>query len=240
MSDQDISSATIEQVLLNDDLSKLSVEQRLSYYNAVCKSIGVNPLTKPFGYITLNNKLVLYAKRDCTDQLRSLKNISIVITSRETIGDIYVVTARASNPDGRTDESTGAVNLKNIAGDALANAYMKAETKAKRRVTLSLAGLGFLDESEIETTTSTVVQPETPAIPEKVPAKEHSLDELKNFILANRAIIGWTTETMWGEIQKLQPEANHVDMLTRETLVTVIKQMKALHEAQVSDKNPIK
>jgi hypothetical protein len=28
---------------------------------------------------------------------------------------------------------------------------MKAETKAKRRVTLSISGLGFLDESEIET-----------------------------------------------------------------------------------------
>src|SRR5664280_2481741 len=99
MMDQEISAATIEQVLLNDDLSKLTSEQRISYYNAVCKSIGVNPLTKPFGYIELNHKLVLYAKRDCTDQLRSLKNVSIVITARETIGDIYVVTARASNPD---------------------------------------------------------------------------------------------------------------------------------------------
>jgi hypothetical protein len=36
-----------------------------------------------------------------------------------------------------------------LKGDALANALMKAETKAKRRVTLSLAGLGWLDETEI-------------------------------------------------------------------------------------------
>lgn len=34
--------------------------------------------------------------------------------------------------------------------EALANALMKAETKAKRRVTLSIAGLGLLDESELE------------------------------------------------------------------------------------------
>ena len=34
---------------------------------------------------------------------------------------------------------------------ALANAIMKTETKAKRRATLSICGLGFLDESEIET-----------------------------------------------------------------------------------------
>lgn len=33
----------------------------------------------------------------------------------------------------------------------MANALMKAETKAKRRVTLSICGLGLLDESEIDT-----------------------------------------------------------------------------------------
>jgi hypothetical protein len=32
-----------------------------------------------------------------------------------------------------------------------ANAIMKAVTKAKRRVTLSICGLGFLDETEVET-----------------------------------------------------------------------------------------
>ena len=31
------------------------------------------------------------------------------------------------------------------------NAKLKAITKAKRRVTLSICGLGFLDETEIET-----------------------------------------------------------------------------------------
>src|SRR5690606_14334225 len=35
--------------------------------------------------------------------------------------------------------------------DELANALMKAETKAKRRATLSICGLGMMDESEIET-----------------------------------------------------------------------------------------
>ena len=38
-----------------------------------------------------------------------------------------------------------------LKGDALANALMKAETKAKRRVTLSIAGLGWLDETELDT-----------------------------------------------------------------------------------------
>jgi hypothetical protein len=145
-----LDAATIEQVLVGGDLSKLTPEQRLAYYKSVTTSIGLNPLTKPFEYIVLNGKMVLYARRDCTDQLRTLRNISITIASRETIGEVYVVTARASTPEGRTDESTGAVSMKGLAGEALANAMMKAETKAKRRVTLSIAGLGMLDETEAD------------------------------------------------------------------------------------------
>lgn len=160
----------IEAALIQGDLSKLTPEQRVSYYKSVCESVGLNPLTKPFEYITLNNKLTLYAKRDATDQLRTLKGVSITIPSREVLGEVYVVTARAKDKDGREDESTGAVCITGLKGESLANAYMKAETKAKRRVTLSVCGLGLLDESEVESipgakgepiqTNAEVVQPE--------------------------------------------------------------------------------
>jgi hypothetical protein len=42
------------------------------------------------------------------------------------------------------------VPIANLKGEARANAFMKAETKAKRRVTLSICGLGILDETEID------------------------------------------------------------------------------------------
>jgi len=141
-------AAMLETVVVGGNLSQLSPADRLLYYRQVCESIGLNPLTKPFAYIMLNGKLTLYARRDATDQLRKLHAVSLEIVSRETIGDVYQVTARAKDRDGRTDESTGAVAIKGLSGEALANAYMKAETKAKRRVTLSLVGLGWLDESE--------------------------------------------------------------------------------------------
>jgi hypothetical protein len=141
----------LEQVLIGGDLSRLTEAQRLAYYRAVCQSLGLNPLTKPFEYLTLNGKLRLYALRDCADQLRRLHGIIIHITNRERLQDIYIVTARAKDRAGREDESTGTVALGALKGDALANALMKAETKAKRRVTLSLAGLGWLDETELET-----------------------------------------------------------------------------------------
>jgi hypothetical protein len=142
-------SDIMERVIALGDLGKLSPEERTEYYLAVCKSVGLNPLTKPFDYIPLGGKLTLYANRSATDQLRTIHKVSLTIVSREMVGDCYIVTARATKGDGTSDESTGAVAMGGLRGDALANAYMKAETKAKRRVTLSACGLGMLDESEV-------------------------------------------------------------------------------------------
>ena len=146
-----VPAALQEKVLVGGDLSKLSSQERLTYIGAVCNSLGLNPLTRPFEYINLSGKLTLYARKDATEQLRSLRGISIEIVSREVVEDTYVVTARAVDSSGRRDESIGAVSIGGLKGDAKANAIMKAETKAKRRVTLSISGLGLLDETEIET-----------------------------------------------------------------------------------------
>lgn len=143
-------AAALENVLIKGDLRDLSEQDRVMYYKAVCESVGLNPLTKPFDYITLNGKLTLYAKKDAADQLRKLHNVSITALETSTMQDVYVVKAHARNGDGREDTSTGAVSIKGLAGEALANAIMKAETKAKRRVTLSICGLGMLDETEVE------------------------------------------------------------------------------------------
>jgi len=148
----------IERVVLAGDLAKLTAADRLNYYTAVCRSLGLNELTRPFEYITLNGKLTLYARKDATDQLRNLREISITITSREKIEDVYVVTSRATTPGGRTDESTGAVYVGKLGGDALCNAMMKAETKSKRRVTLSICGLGMLDETEAATIPGAMIE----------------------------------------------------------------------------------
>jgi len=144
-------TGVLERVIAENDLSRLKPVDRMHYYRAVCDSLGLNPLTQPFQYIKLNGRLTLYATRGATDQLRKQHGVSVQIMSRENVGDVYVVTARATDPEGRTDESIGAVSIGNLKGDALANGLMKAETKAKRRVTLSIVGLGWLDETEIGT-----------------------------------------------------------------------------------------
>jgi len=142
--------SVIERVVMQGDLSKLDATQRVTYYNKVCDSMGLNPYTRPFDYISLNGKLTLYAKKDATEQLRQVKRISIISLEGRMVDDLYIVVAKASTPDGRLDQSTGAVSIGHLKGEAKANAIMKAETKAKRRVTLSISGMGWTDESEIE------------------------------------------------------------------------------------------
>lgn len=163
-----------ERVLAYGDLASLTMEERNDYLLEVCRSLGLNPLTRPLEYIELDGKLTLYVKRDATDQLRKSNDIRTTILSREMVdGTVYVVTAQAQMPNGRTDESIGAVALVREEGqwkqnqqsgkrffegtgryiplppEQKANAIMRAETKAKRRVTLSICGLGLPDETDV-------------------------------------------------------------------------------------------
>lgn len=141
----------IEKIITSGDIKDLKPAERVKYYEDLCKSLNLNPLTRPFEYIILNGKLTLYARKDATDQLRSIRGVSITKLEKEAVDGVFTVTAYVKDAEGRTDVSTGAVNIANLKGDALANAFMKAETKAKRRATLSIVGLGLLDETETET-----------------------------------------------------------------------------------------
>jgi hypothetical protein len=141
--------ATVEDVLIRGDLSQLTEAQRNEYYMRVCQSLGLNYLTRPFDYLTLSGKLILYAKRDCADQLRKINGISIQVVGQTIEGGLITVHARATDKSGRSDEDFGVVPYKNTGNEFAANAMMKAVTKAKRRVTLSISGLGLLDETEI-------------------------------------------------------------------------------------------
>ena len=146
-----IDAETLESVVLDGDLSKMATKARLEYYAAICKSLDLNPLTKPFQYIRFQGKTVLYATKDCTEQLSKKMRISIEIGEGKILGDSYVVKARATGPDGRFVDATGAVPIGKRQGEDHSNSLMKAETKASRRAVLRYGGLGWLDETEVET-----------------------------------------------------------------------------------------
>ena len=147
----DDNHALIERMLTVGDLAGLTPEERNDYYFKTCKSLGLNPLTKPFEYLKLNGKLVMYARKDCTDQLRKLHGVSLEILEQKTQGVLLLVKVRATDKTGRVDEEMGVVSMPAQATpEVMANTIMKGVTKAKRRATLSICGLGFLDETEVQ------------------------------------------------------------------------------------------
>lgn len=155
----------VEHVLIGGDLTALAPAERLDYYKKVCRSLGLNWLTQPFSYILFREtdnaspKLQLYANKDCAAQLRKIHRISVVKLRRELRDEMCLVEADVRDGIGKTDTATGVVPLWKwkdgkkipLAGREWANAVMKTETKAKRRATLSICGLAFLDESELDT-----------------------------------------------------------------------------------------
>lgn len=221
IAERDETAAKIEQVLIKGDLATLTPEERIRYYNAVCKSLGLNPLTKPLAYITLSGKLTLYALKDATEQLRKLHGVSITEVTSQKVDDVFVVTAKAVDATGRTDAATGAVPIGNLKGEALANALMKAETKAKRRATLSICGLGILDETEAETIPQPVVVDVAP------PADAPMLPE--GAVLVRRVESKSRGTAVWGE----------VTLSTGEVAYARGAQMIALCEQMAQEQAPV-
>jgi len=161
-----------ELALIQGDLSKLTEAERLSYYRTVCTSVGLNPATKPLGYIAFQGKLVLYATRNCTDQLRQLHGVTLVSHEIREAEGVLFATVSMRDRSGRTDTDIGAVPIKGVTGEPLANAYMRCLTKAKRRCTLSLCGLSMLDETEMDTISGArIVDEPAPQAPQALQAK---------------------------------------------------------------------
>jgi hypothetical protein len=170
-------TSIIEEVIAKGDLKALTADQRAAYYTQVCESMGLNPLSQPFQYIVLNGKLQLYATKGATDQLNRIHGISVRVDNTEIINDVYVVRATGQDATGRQSSDIGAVSVKGLQGDNLANAMMKATTKAKRRVTMSMCGLGMLDETEVDTIPSAQRVPMDPPQIVEVAAKPKAIVE---------------------------------------------------------------
>ena len=143
----------LEAVIAAGDLNNLSASQRLDLYQRTCETLGLNPLTRPLEYLKLQGRTIMYVRKEACDQLRRIHSITIQIVERVIENDVLTVVARASTPEGRCDEEIGSVSVAGLRGEALANAQMKALTKAKRRATLSICGLGYLDETESDAVT---------------------------------------------------------------------------------------
>lgn len=139
----------LSSLVMNGDISRLTSAQKVHYYKEVCEKLGLDAMSQPFRILKLHGREILYCHRGGAQQLNKMHRVSHEIKARESMNGCYIVTAQASTPDGRRTESIGAVPIHNLKGENLCNAMMKAETKAKRRATLDLLGLGMPDETEI-------------------------------------------------------------------------------------------
>lgn len=168
------------------DLAKISLDELAVYYRLVCESVGLNPATNPLDYVIDDRGAMrLYARRDSADQLRAIHNISLEVVGSDIteMEACFVVKATKPEKNGavRVDTDYGVVPLSDKDGNPYApafraNSIMRAVTKAKRRVTLSICGLGFLDETEVEDaptlTQVSVDQPAQPDYAEQEPEPE--------------------------------------------------------------------
>jgi len=144
------SETALSKLVLKGDMSSLTPDEKSRYYVDVCNSVGLNPSTQPFAYLKLQGREILYATKSAADQLRKVHGVSIRIADQTMDNGLFMVRVQATDRSGRADEDMGCVQIGNLQGEAKANAIHKAITKAKRRVTLSICGLGMMDESEID------------------------------------------------------------------------------------------
>lgn len=139
-----------ESIVLHGDISGLSPAQKAEYYIAQCTRMGLDPHTQPLAFLKFQGKEVLYAGRGATDQLRRIHGVSrrIIdgpkVLTVEGVKVLYAVCEATYK--GCTETSTAT-----LPATDLVTGLMKVETKAKRRATLSILGLGWLDEMEAET-----------------------------------------------------------------------------------------
>ncbi|MBK8694469.1 MAG: hypothetical protein IPN17_19850 [Deltaproteobacteria bacterium] len=157
--DERTGAKVIDSIVLRGDLSGLGPSERARFYVQMCEGLGLNPHAQPFAFLRLNGKEILYATRGATDQLAAMHRVTREIIDGPKVIDlagtklVYAV-CKASMPNGRFETATATVPLTDPV-----NVLMKAETKAKRRATLSLLGLGVLDELEIETIPANAQEP---------------------------------------------------------------------------------
>lgn len=139
----------LEKIIVNGDLSLLTKEERLEYYRHMCKKHSVDMDTRPFEFIWLDNRMVLYATKACSDQLRIKHSISVKSLEILQIQELIVAKVTIVDKTGREDSDVGAVSLSGNSKLNAADMVMTAVTKAKRRATLSMCGVSILDETEI-------------------------------------------------------------------------------------------
>jgi hypothetical protein len=177
--------AAIARVILNRDLRSLTEVERVQYNLALCRSLGLNPLTNPIDYLINEGKMTPYINSIGVAQLRAIHGISTKIISRTTDNQhmhyVSAISPKArhcvivTDANGRNEEATAIMALidkygKPLLGQRRADKMMATETKAKRRATLALVGIPWADGVNIRS--SKIYDPPLDILPPEVEIEE--------------------------------------------------------------------
>jgi hypothetical protein len=151
VADREQAAGALAHVLGTGDLYRLTNEQRVAHYLNLCESLSVNALSLPFQWIEFKENenaapvLQLYFKPSGAAQLLRNHHVSVHYSRKEVVGELFVVEAVGRAPDGRTGSASKYVPLTGkygrLTGRNLANAFMKAETGALRRLAVAMFGI---------------------------------------------------------------------------------------------------
>lgn len=139
-------------ILARGNIASLNEEDRTKYILALCDALSLDPRFKPIDLISGQGGTVTpYLNRGATDSLArrwGIQRTTVKAPCVVTIGTVECVmcVARATDTKtGRWEERVATAILKDHA-----NAFMRVETKAIRRATIALLGIGLPDESELD------------------------------------------------------------------------------------------
>lgn len=152
-------TAALTHYLGTGDLSRLSGEQKAALYLDTCRSLDINPRTRPFDWIefydpeTKSKKLTLYPNKTCSDQLAYQHRIRVRVVEEKIVGTLFKVVVEGTMPNGRTETNVSYLDLTDrdgnqLRGQRLGNLFMKGHTKAKRRLIFGM--LGMMSPPDVE------------------------------------------------------------------------------------------
>lgn len=146
----------LKQALAKQDLKGLSEESKMKYLFHLSESLGFNPLTKPFEILSFRGQEKVYPTKSAASQAAANSGLSFEKTDEEMKEVqsgvwLYKVWYRGTLPDGRADEDMGAVPIyQSDDPGTKCDKQMKAVTKAKRRLALSITGIGLDDRPDMD------------------------------------------------------------------------------------------
>jgi hypothetical protein len=146
----------ISLICVGGDLTHLDGPSKRALLAKLTNYLHLNPYSHNFFiFKDSNGRHRIYATKECCSQLRHNMGINTWLSDpiygpNNTAPVFVTVKANGTNRFGRSADEIGSVTLIGFDKSHWSDRIMFATTKAKRRLTLDLSGLGVLSDVEVD------------------------------------------------------------------------------------------